>query len=1078
VASTLQDAGNEDRQADYLPESFGPPVAAGPEIDSLDARSSRLEGGRFRRLVPTLRLIETGVAPLTDAVDVDRHMGPQASTEAETTEAAATATATVGRSRWRRALSWADTLNPRTIPGVKMPLLVFGLTTLLSQWDDAAVGLIAPELRSEFGFSVQTLTNLNSIMGAITILAGLPLGYLVDRCKRVTFVRIGMILTNAGTLLQAVAPSQGLFLLGQTTTRSAAEINRPAMFPLMADYYPSRVRARVSAFIFMLGNIGRIVGLPLAGFLVVHFGWRVAVLSLGIIAFATSLLTLLLKEPVRGGMDRLEMGASRDRAAVEQKPPSWQEGLRAAWAVKTVRRNAYLGIINQFAGTTGLLLSLVQAEKFFLDAQQRAWLSTGTALLTLPALAIGGAVSDRLLSFRPSALVALQSIIFVVVGITTVINGLAPNLILYIAMTVLLGALTAAIGPASGVIMSLATPARVRGIGMQINVPFQLVGLALGPILVRFAAGLPVQQALLLFAPFYFIAALVILSTATTIEGDIRAARAASLADDEVRRAREAGAAKMLVVRDLDVSYDGVQILTHVDLDVDEGECLALLGTNGAGKSTLLRAIAGVHEADNGAVFFDGKDITHVPAHENARGGIVMMPGGQAVFPTMTVRENLTTAAWMWRGEATAGQAQEGIERVLGYFPVLRERLDLAAGSMSGGEQQMLALGQAFLMRPRLLMIDELSLGLAPAIIEQLLGIIRQLRDQGTTVLLVEQSLNVALTIAERAVFMEKGAIQFDGPTSELLRRPDLIRSIFMGGAVGGAAPRSRRRRASTVEGESGPVLTAEGIDVSFGGVHALSGVDVDVRPGEIVGIIGPNGAGKTTLFDVLSGHLTPDAGRVVVDGDDISALSPDARARLGLGRAFQNAKLFGPLTVRETIAVALDRRAVKNPVLGAVWAPPARRSERRIAARVDAYIEILGLEAHADKFVRELSTGTRRAVEVACQLAAEPKVLLLDEPSSGLAQAETEALGPALSRVVRETGCGLLIIEHDIPLVTSLSDRLVAMELGGVVVTGAPEDVVEHPLVLQSYLAASDEVIQRSGTNRKRGRTGDGGRG
>jgi ABC-type branched-subunit amino acid transport system ATPase component len=155
----------------------------------------------------------------------------------------------------------------------------------------------------------------------------------------------------------------------------------------------------------------------------------------------------------------------------------------------------------------------------------------------------------------------------------------------------------------------------------------------------------------------------------------------------------------------------------------------------------------------------------------------------------------------------------------------------------------------------------------------------------------------------------------------------------------------------------------------------------------------------------------------------------------------------------------------VKSALLAALWSPPVRRSERRIRQRVDGLIDLLGLAAFADKFVRELSTGTRRAVEIGCVMAAEPKVLLLDEPSSGLAQAESEALGPALSRIVHDTGCGLLVIEHDLPLVTSMADRLVAMDLGQVIASGPPDEVCQDARVVESYLSASVDALQRSGS-------------
>src|SRR5699024_7529280 len=181
-----------------------------------------------------------------------------------------------------------------------------------------------------------------------------------------------------------------------------------------------------------------------------------------------------------------------------------------------------------------------------------------------------------------------------------------------------------------------------------------------------------------------------------------------------------------------------VRVLFGVDLDVDEGELIALLGTNGAGKSTLLKAISGVAIADRGAVVFDGVDITHAPPNEIAPRGVAMIPGGQGTFGSLTVEENLRAAGWMLRRDRAERRA--AVEEVLDLFPVLRRRLGDPAADLSGGQQQMLGLAMAFLTRPRLLMIDELSLGLAPAVVEQLLDVVRDLRDRGTTIILVEQS--------------------------------------------------------------------------------------------------------------------------------------------------------------------------------------------------------------------------------------------------------------------------------------------------------------------------------------------------
>src|SRR5213079_309332 len=202
---------------------------------------------------------------------------------------------------------------------------------------------------------------------------------------------------------------------------------------------------------------------------------------------------------------------------------------------------------------------------------------------------------------------------------------------------------------------------------------------------------------------------------------------------------------------------------------------------NGAGKSTFLKAISGVVDPIGGAMFFGGRDITHADANQTAKLGIVQVPGGRAVFPTLTVAEHLRAAGWLYRDDPE--YLKSATEEVLGTFPRLRERKDQMAGNLSGGEQQMLALGMAFIAKPKLLMIDELSLGLAPTIVEQLLVIARRLQDQGTAIVLVEQSINVALTVAERAYFMEKGEVRFEGATSELLGRDDIVRSVFLEGA-------------------------------------------------------------------------------------------------------------------------------------------------------------------------------------------------------------------------------------------------------------------------------------------------------
>ncbi len=1014
--------------------------------DYVDLTQPSPDRDSVRRLVPTPRQIEAG----------------------DTAEAQVFATASydvaVARPSWAaRTRAYFAAVNPMTIDGPKLPLLMCGMINFILGWDVAAMNIVAPDIQAHFGISVAALATVRSFTSTAAALLGLPMGYLIDRVSRAKLIRTTQATVAATGVVQGLAPSFAMLTMATLGNGVAAVPEQAAIFPYLSDSYPSHARARVFATYAFFGGIGGLVAHPLVGYVVQYWGWRAAYLVLAGISTVTTLVALRAKEPVRGELDRLELGVRADLAAVAEEPPRFAEALKGAWEIKTLRLVSIGFAVFGLVGTLGLVGASVMASKFGLDPLQRSFIGTIGPALSVPMLILGGPVADRLLARRPSALVVAQAAGMFSLAAAFVFMSFVSSLWLFVGLSLVPTVLISLLSPSVAVVQSLVVPARYRGIGLQIGTPFTIGVILVGPVLIStFATGTNLQHVYLAIAPIALAAGFVFLAAGGTVANDMRAAKAAALAKQESEESRRLRANKILVCRDIDVAIDEVQILYRVDLDIREGEIVALVGTNGAGKSTLLRAICGLQQSSNGAIFFDGRDITYLGTHELARMGVVYMPGGQGVFPQMSVRDNLQTAAWMSRTADADPRAE--IERVLDFFPRLRERIDVEAGTMSGGEQQMLALGQAFLMKPRLLMIDELSLGLAPAIVEQLLEAIRGMRDEGVTVMLVEQSLNVALTVADRAVFMEKGEIRFDGPTNELLARPDLVRSVFMGGAVSGGAPLGVRRKSTSDEAQE-RLLECEGLSVSFGGLRVLTDVNLHVGAGEVVGIIGPNGAGKTTLFDVLSGYTEPVAGRVQLGDVDITHMSPDARARLGLGRAFQNARLFPPLTVRENIAVALEKRASRSPILGAVWAPSVRASERKLASRVDGYVELLGLGAYADKFVRELSTGTRRAVEVACQMAAEPKLLLLDEPSSGLAQAETEALGPALLRIVRETGCGMLVIEHDLPLITSISDRLVAMELGVVLTTGTPSEVTTDPRVLASYLAASADVIERSGS-------------
>jgi branched-chain amino acid transport system ATP-binding protein len=250
----------------------------------------------------------------------------------------------------------------------------------------------------------------------------------------------------------------------------------------------------------------------------------------------------------------------------------------------------------------------------------------------------------------------------------------------------------------------------------------------------------------------------------------------------------------LLEVNGIDVYYGHIQALRGVSLRVDDGEFVALIGANGAGKSTTLRTISGLLRPLVGTVSIDGKRVDKMRPEQIVGLGVSHLPEGRGMFPSLTVEENLKMGYYTKRSDRK--KWKEGIERVTMLFPRLKERWGQAAGTLSGGEQQMLALGRALLPGPRLLMIDELSLGLAPVVVQQLFQLLQEINRDGTTILLVEQYVNQALRIAHRAYVLEKGAVTIEGNAKQLLESSDLVQASYMGGHAEAPAGNGSRKPA------------------------------------------------------------------------------------------------------------------------------------------------------------------------------------------------------------------------------------------------------------------------------------------
>jgi len=966
-----------------------------------------------------------------------------------------------------------------------MPLLVlFGLN-LVDEFDRVAFAALTPEIRDAFNLSDTAIVAVGTLAALLQLAAALPVGYLADRSNRVRISVVAAVLWGAMSVLTGLAPMLWVLVIarfGSGVGRIANEVVHPS---LIADLYPRESHPRVYGFHRLANSLGNVGG-PIAGVLAIvlaaalasdpeGLGWRATFVVLAIPTFLLLVMAVRLREPKRGESIDPELAAQAE--AFEGAVP-FGEARRMLFSVPTLRR-LWLGAFFLGIGALpiGQILSLFFENVYDYGPAGRGLIQLVFGLGTIVGLPIGARYATRA-SRNNGENLGLLAIVtglsFVEFGIGLILMALAPWALLSVFFAFVLSIGLGSFLPPYLSLVGLVSPPRVRsqayawalliyGAGgftyvLTISQLAEAQGYRVGTTVLSFVVAL---------------AGLIGASSHRFVKRDAAQAEATLSTAVRIREEldRPDGRRPLLVCKDVDVAYDQVQVLFGVDLELLEGEIIALLGTNGAGKSTLLKAIAGLVDPKGGAIFFHGRDITHADAVQAAKAGIVVVPGGKAVFPTLTVAEHFKASTWLFTEEDPA-EVDRRVQEVLEKFPRLRERWDQMAGNLSGGEQQMLALGMAFVAKPRLLMIDELSLGLAPTVVEMLLEIVKAIHDQGCTIILVEQSVNVALTVAERAYFMEKGEVRFSGPTAELLERGDILRAVFLEGAAsvgdgnGGAGKAKAAAQAARRETAAGDViLEVNGLTRRFGGITAVDDVSFTLAEHEILGLIGPNGAGKTTIFDLISGLLATDGGRIHLKGADISGWGPDRRAAHGLGRSFQDALIFPTLTVAENVAIGLERHIETRDHVAALFGLPAiQQSEDDVAWTVDDLIELMNLQAFRNKFVSELSTGTRRIVDLAMAIAHDPDVLLLDEPSSGIAQRETEALGPLLRRIQREAGCAMLVIEHDMPLITAVSDEILALDLGAVVTRGSPQEVMSDQRVISAYLGGDIDVIQRSG--------------
>lgn len=670
-------------------------------------------------------------------------------------------------------------------------VFMFAILTILNSLDElegAAMNVLAPEIRETFGVSKGAIVFIASASSAFFVLGAVPMGWLSDRVKRVPIVGVASLLFGGFVFMSGLALNAFMLFWTRFFTGIAKANTIPVHGSLMADQYPIGVRARMSA---LNGAIGHTVGLisplvvagvaELAGGLE---GWRWSWYLLGLPVAVAGVGAFLMHEPPRGQYEKLDV-LGEVIEDVQLAPISMEASFERLRRIRTIR-----SVLVAFCALGFGLFSIGSIQNFYMEEQlgmdgplERGIIGSLIGVLALPALPFAGRYFDEMYRRDPARALRAIGILILPSALLAPLQFTVENKVAFVAFGIPQAVLTTAAFAMVGPVLQAVVPYRIRGMGTAYSTNWIFfVGGFLGGLLSGMFVNAWDERAtvIILSIPTSLVGGFMLINGARFIRNDL------SLVVQELReeldeRDRRVATADVPVLQlaNVDFSYGQVQVLFDVNFEVRRGETLALLGTNGAGKSTILRVVSGLSIPERGVVRLNGQTFTYVAPETRARLGIMQLPGGKGVFPSLSVRTNLEVSARL--ASRDRGEQRNRIDDVLVTFPELRERLGQAAGSMSGGQQQMLALARVLIHKPEILLIDELSLGLAPVVVQRLLEVIDDLKARGQTMVIVEQSLNVALAVADRAIFLEKGSIRFEGDARELAERDDLARAVFFG---------------------------------------------------------------------------------------------------------------------------------------------------------------------------------------------------------------------------------------------------------------------------------------------------------
>ena len=666
--------------------------------------------------------------------------------------------------------------------------IILAIIVFLDNLQGSGLSTLAPNIQSSLHVSSGTIVFVAGVSSGFLVLGIVPLGWLADHFRRPPIIGIATAVFGVMVFFTGLASNIFTFFLARFGAGVSQASTSSVHTSLLADAYPISLRGRIFSAMGMATGLAGALSPLLVGAIASAFGvngWRWAFFLLSLPIVLVALFAFFVPEPARGQYEKLDvLGEVVDTNPV---PPSLEATFVRIWRIRTMKTCLVAFSALGFSLFTAPVLgNLFLQQHYHLDVFKRGLVGTAAGIGLIAVLPFAGRYFDRRYHEDPAKALSLIGKALLPVAVLVPLQYFMPNAVLWAAFSIIVSILHMSAFTMIGPVISSVAPYRLRGMtGAVSGLYLFFVGAMGGAIL---SAGLdsafgPRAAVLIITIPATVVGATMIIRSSHFIRNDLSLIVLELQEErEEIRRqTADPESIPVLQLNHIDFSYGNVQVLFDVGFEVQRGEVLALLGTNGSGKSTALRVAAGL-TPDRGVVRLNGRDITYTTAEQRSRLGIHLLPGGRGVFGDMTVADNLTIGGFSYRSDKE--DLRRRTDRVLRLFPALAELRLRRAGSLSGGEQQMLALAIALLHDPEILIIDELSLGLAPIIVQELIAVVERLKADGVTMIIVEQSLNVAAAIADRAVFLEKGQVRFEGAIADLIERDDLARAVFLGGEI------------------------------------------------------------------------------------------------------------------------------------------------------------------------------------------------------------------------------------------------------------------------------------------------------